>query len=721
MLPKPSMITLRSDRLIAVTLVSLTLTVATPLGVYLNNVDEFNFGLLDFFPTSLALLLLAIGLLMGLERLMRPVLGERRVYVLLSCVFYLLWCQANVLQWHYGPLEQGDWYQKWQYGVIDSAIWVTVLLAGFVFSDRLAPFLSKMNRWALVVLCISIALTSTKVPYRKSAYALDEAPLFDLSSERNVIVFLLDQTQSDVFRELATEGEFREHFRGFKFFADYMSNAQNTSLSVPMSLTGRYYDNSVKYGDFVREAMRTVSLPKALKDIGFRTDLYFRYNIFANDWIDPSFVSNFKATGGYRLNPSAQVNDLSLFVSLPHFAKLLIYNDQDWLLQSRLKSIALDAIREMGRFLERAYRKPGHHQVGGDNRTARGDADTAFAFAFMKHAKLSGSQPRFKFYHWVGAHGPFRLDENGDPIPREKWGTPGTYRQKVKYKMRLLVQIFDRLKELNIYDRSMIVIMSDHGNGLRDDTRQIRDPYTKQIGFHTYETCRANALLMLKDVGSDQPLEMMAQPLQSLDVKELIYRIVRGESLPAILAQFPRYRVRKFFNYGDNVFRPYAIQFRELLVVGPVWRPESFIPFHTHSAGQAPEQCPFAEGHVRYWGDLIGTDRLRVIDDHQLRVLPPDNIGASSKWLALFQVQAAEAADRGSTSDTVVKSMLRSVRVEAANTSMKHLFGSDYGLVGLQGRGRCDVRLIDAAGDFGTRLNVTALHFFEMAHQGDLQ
>jgi hypothetical protein len=718
------MTTVHRNRLVAISLVSLTLTVATPLDVYLHNIDDLNFALMDFLPTSLVLLAGGFGLLVGLERLLRRFVGELRGYVLISCLFYLLWLQANLLQWPYGSLEEGDWYGHWRYGVIDSAIWIAVLSLGFGFSKVLASLLPAMNRWALLILAVSSAVSFVKVPYWKDSYTLSETSLFELSAKKNVLVFVLDQTQSDVFLELAREDEFSEAFRGFSFFADYMSNAQNTSLSIPMSLIGDYYDNSMPYGDFVQGGMKKASLPRRLKDAGFRSDLYFRpFFAFPNRWIDPSFVSNVTAVG-YRLGPSAQINDLSLFVSLPHFARRLVYDDKNWLLQHKVPSLASYGVRGMRRLLRPTIASARGRENPSDISQRFADDDTKFTVAFTESTSLSSSQPTFKFYHWVGAHPPLRMTDTGDPLPRSNWGAGGTYRQKLRYKMRLLVRVFDRLKKLNIYDHSLIVIMGDHGHGLREDTREIRNPYTNEVRSHTYETSRANALFMLKDFGSDQSLQVLNQPLESLDINDLVYRRVRGESLAAILEQFPPQRVRRFVNYSvkfDDHYvvtelRPYADPFRELLVIGPVWRPESFLPLHTHSPGESPD-CPFANyRRMRYWGNLAGTDHFQLIDNETVQVIPPVDVGSEGNWLALVKLQLTDRSDRHSVSMATAESILRSIRLESAVTGARHVVRPEYDLIEIHGRGTGQVRLIDAAGRFQSRIMPTGVHFFEIAH-----
>ena len=64
---------------------------------------------------------------------------------------------------------------------------------------------------------------------------------------------------------------------------------------------------------------------------------------------------------------------------------------------------------------------------------------------------------QFKFIHTEGAHSPFDLNKNLNRISN------GTYKEKVEANFKIIESYLNKLKENNVYDNSIIIILADHG------------------------------------------------------------------------------------------------------------------------------------------------------------------------------------------------------------------------------------------------------------------
>lgn len=90
------------------------------------------------------------------------------------------------------------------------------------------------------------------------------------------------------------------------------------------------------------------------------------------------------------------------------------------------------------------------------------------------------ARPQFLYFNFQSAHFPYHfpgMDQilPGRPIPRREIGADNrewlqnTYWNAVAYNDRLIGMLLDRLKRLGVYENTLIVITSDHGESLFED------------------------------------------------------------------------------------------------------------------------------------------------------------------------------------------------------------------------------------------------------------
>src|SRR6185436_19727519 len=75
-------------------------------------------------------------------------------------------------------------------------------------------------------------------------YSFDDSARFAFSPTRNVVILVLDTFQTDLFQELLDDDAgLAAKFEGFTYFRNAVGGFPSTAASVPLILTGQYYEN----------------------------------------------------------------------------------------------------------------------------------------------------------------------------------------------------------------------------------------------------------------------------------------------------------------------------------------------------------------------------------------------------------------------------------------------------------------------------------------------
>jgi len=121
---------------------------------------------------------------------------------------------------------------------------------------------------------------------------------------------------------------------------------------------------------------------------------------------------------------------------------------------------------------------------------------------------LSGARPDerfFLFLHLFDPHAPYAPPE---PFKTEYSERP--YDGEVAYTDSLIARLIQSLKQRGLYDRALLVLLSDHGEGLLDHGEQ-------EHGIFLYREA-LQVPLMIKLPGSARAGEQVAQPVGLIDV-----------------------------------------------------------------------------------------------------------------------------------------------------------------------------------------------------------
>ena len=540
-----------------------TLFVFGPSYIYFTNALEFSYTYSEILKYCLFLFLVA-AIFLGLILLkLRNNFFEKAVSLLFT-ISFLLWVQGSILVWDYGPLDGRiiKWEDLRYYGYIDSILWLGCLFFALFKSKVVCRFASKLSI-ALIfteLITISIACYDAPKPSFKS-YVFDDGEKFTFSMKRNVIILVLDAFQSDVFHEIINEDKkFRNEFDGFIYFRNALAGFAKTYGSVPLILTGQYYDNSIPIQEFIKRVYLDGSIPKVLKENDFRVDLFpiITYCMYVNEKVASNIkkkVLKKRPKPGKIFDKAnkqqAFLLDLSVFRQIPHFLKKYVYNNQSWFLSGLFRDKHTDVL-----FIEEMVAKA----------EAVDDIDV------------------FKFYHLNGVHMPFVLNENLE-YERLKPNRNGINRQ-AKGMLKLTDLFLKKLRDLGVYDNSLIFIIGDHGGGEYPLGVNVQasgyEENTVSPSIHVRIRGAGLPMFLVKPFHSKGKLKISDAPVSLGDIAKTIASELNmeqdfpGRSVFDIREGEKRNRRFLFYDFEDDWNHKYLPAMQEYLISGFSWLAESW-------------------------------------------------------------------------------------------------------------------------------------------------
>ena len=480
--------------------------------------------------------LAALGIVMPARWFPRYVAG-------LCAVGVLLWAQGHLLLADYGLLDGGGLdlaSHAWR-TPFEAGLWVCVLLLAVAFANRVAR-VAPVACVALVVLQATVlalpigrdATVNALPETAERAWRFPPPEIYELSGTRNLIHIVLDMFPSYTFVEIldADRPVFDRDWPGFTFFANHLGAHRTTIGSMPAMLSGVAFRNELPFDEFLT---RHPSIFHALGQQGYRLRSLTSYR---NGHPSPSFPGAEAAVrydiprpyGTYRDYvdvAAAQLLDLSLFRHAPHAFKPGIYRNGRWFYQPRIAS-----------------------RRGPEATAERPFGDAAFLREFASRITQGDDAPVYTVLHLGTPHLPVVTDEdcsyayNPTPIPED-------YADQARCALSAVGALFDRLRALDLYDRSAIIVTSDHGLDLfmpenSHPLRHMRTPARMTLAKIEPD---ATPVLLVKPVDAHGPLQTSFAPTSITDVPATLLDLAglpnalgRGTSVLRIDPAEPRQR-----------------------------------------------------------------------------------------------------------------------------------------------------------------------------------
>jgi hypothetical protein len=472
-------------------LLSFTLGFFGPATLYYTNFFEYYFTFSD-----ICIYLIFLTLFFGILLTFISIFYKGKIHQKIVCLIFafglLSYIQGNILVWNYGLLNGQEilWNNYFVIGIAESLIWIAVITLSLLYSDKIYKFIPVVCIFLLVIQTggfLALIHFSPDEPQWKSYSFNDDESKFDFSESSNVVIIVLDTFQSDVFQELINEDtQYQEMFKGFTYYRNTIGGYPTTMASIPLIMTGKYYNNSVPFDTFIQTSYESSSLPKTLKENGFRVDIYESPRlVYPNGDLESNIIMN---SFNYknllpRLTSLAQI---SLFRHLPQPLKEAIY---PLLIEKEINS--------------------------------EGNSDRYFNDQLIEPIRLSNT-PSFKFYHLTGPHPPFRLNKNleYEELPNNRSG----YKEQSKASLLIVGNLLKKLKENGIYDKSFIIIVGDHGmqNGWYGMNNSLMDSQD-QLSYVPQSIVTGGIPLMLvKPYNSTHLLAISDVPVSLSDIPKTV-------------------------------------------------------------------------------------------------------------------------------------------------------------------------------------------------------
>ena len=423
-----------------------------PLHIFLNNITEFS---VSFAHLCFLFLLASFGLIAVLYF----GAGKLHSQIFLAAVTFLsvvAFIESKILFGlaRHRPFDGKliDWEALSTLSHIEIAAILGLAILIIVFSKRQELFYSV----SLFILLfhgigfLQATITKFDMIRQPARTVQDPSPYFRefyrLSRERNVIHIVPDNTPGALMYEILASDfdRYSEVFDGFTFFTRAAGRYPRSFASISFFMTGRGPDPGTDFVPslpFTHKYMWTTlnehSIVNTLALHDFKTFAYQwrgsycvgRYTACtAGDVFHGQAISSGKATDTGRI--ALDLLDIALFQVTPVLIRRYIHNDERWFLS----------------------------QLVTTTRTYSASFDL-----FLENMTTDERPGSYNYFHVAGGHSPIQFAENCAYVGTQKENYENI-RAQVTCTLLQLEHLVQKLKQLGIYDETMIIMHSDHGN-----------------------------------------------------------------------------------------------------------------------------------------------------------------------------------------------------------------------------------------------------------------
>ncbi len=414
-----------------------------PYELIATNVEEFEFGFADVAFGLIGIMLL-MCVVSGVILLLCPVKVKKiivKIVVILDIMFYIQYFLNGQMGLLDGTNSIGT-----KKMVFNMGAWSVVLgVAGYCIFVRHME--SKKYVWMLPYLCMlvqcvaCVSLIPKFIGQEKEQWAFTNKEEFTISQNENIIVLVLDCFSNEVIQKM-DEKEL-DFLRDFTFYDNANSVYEATFTSFANLLTGQPYDTTCSYlewGNQIWEDEKCSFYYDKLKEKNYKVHLYTDDLLECKDPVNiASKVDNYEKIE----NQTKTINYLrmeklfvksSCFKFFPSIVKTRFYVDGD------MMNECVD-IPEGNEQQKPIKRNAEYYQVL-RNQGLRLNDDSNYMIV----------------QHLRGLHPPYNIDDTG------KYVEDGEQMGAAQGCLLVVDEYLNLLKQLEKYDDSIIIVMSDHGN-----------------------------------------------------------------------------------------------------------------------------------------------------------------------------------------------------------------------------------------------------------------
>lgn len=537
------------DLLLVLFLFEITIFIFAPFEIYLSNKGYFFFDGTEMIPYTLLLLILLFVafcvFVLVIEAINRRIIPI--IYTIMWSVTIALYIQGNFVLVDYGLMDgtQIDWSRYKKEGIMSVVIFAAILTIGFFLFIKLkSKTMSKIIRVSstciiLVQIVTLVTLMITRGGLRRSLeYVSTTNDEFNLSTEENFIILMLDTFDSNAMDKILEDenaDDYRYILRDFTYYPDTLADYSYTDLAFPAILSGERYLNDETYGSYLRRAYDVSPLLNKLEEDRWYCGIYTT-SLFADD--DSSLrIDNCMKI---RRTVSSHRRLAGFMYRLVGFRYLIQpLKPYCWFYPDDMKAELSD--------------------------TGVSGVDTFNFNNFMFYdgiddMRVGMAEKSFHWYHLDGTHPPFDLTPDFKDSNANNWEESGIY-DEARAMMVLIDKFCNKLRELDVYDNSTIIIMADHG----------------------YLQKRQSPLFMIKGKGEEHSFTVSRDiQLAYTDLQSIYDNILEGKTSAEEIVDIPkgnRERIYRYYKWNvDLGYESYARDLTEYSVYGDCRDEDNLIP-----------------------------------------------------------------------------------------------------------------------------------------------
>ena len=468
--------------------------------VFTGNASNFRFTYFEaLLPLGLMTVIGALALSALVSLLPRRHFNRAIAFILgLSVCSYV---QNLFLNLDLGLLDgqKVDWSLYTAHDWRNLAIWAALLLAITLGVTQIHGKSRRIIRGvsaallAVQVLSFGVVsvqhLTSDAHSARDTTYVLTGDQQYDVSTEGNVIVFLLDYYSNDyIDAALSKYPDMLEPLRDFTYYDNCDPAYIGTFPSVVHMLTGNEFDNTVPIDTWFQrswEGETARGFYQALAELGYKFNFFDSSNDYFGIQFAEPYVNNLRKltrsdyTVRYDRLASSMLR-LSAYRYFPHALKRYVEPDAFTFYQAvPLNGGEVETCKNRNAFYNYLFQQ-GLHPISGDGKY--------FIIEFLK-----------------GTHPPYHLSAEA------RYDPDATLEETAAGYMKIVATYLEKLKDLGLYDDATIIVTSDHGD--KENSMQVMY-FIKEAGARREEMAVSSAPIthhellgtILKNIGVETGL-----------------------------------------------------------------------------------------------------------------------------------------------------------------------------------------------------------------------
>ena len=502
-----------------------------PFELYLTNQMEFWFTAGQLLPYALLMFAAAFALIVLLLLLCRRLNGKLYTAALAVCVtaFLCTWIQGSYLVFHLPPMNGAavDWGAYPIDRICSVVLWVIIAAAAAFGCVKLGTKrFEKIASLVCLAVTLMLAITlgtlfaATDTAEHSRALVETDEGMFTYSEDQNFLILVLDAVDGVAFEQSMARDEAYPHvFDDFTYFSNTTGGYPYSKCSIPLIITGQWYEAQQSFVDFETQAMKTGPFLQKVSADGYRRWLY---------------------TGDPYMKVSVHEGDFeNLMMDQPGFGslafpcklliKMAIIKHAPW----DLKFLGYDL---PGRLTE------GMVFDGDDGRSYYDWSDLTF------YRKLSAENPIslvsekcYKYLHLEGAHEPHVYDKDLNVLD------DSPYRDVIEANFKMVDLFLTRLREAGVYDNTVILIMSDHGSHNGKDL----------------DTINQHPILLVKGLNEHHGFRRDDAPISYDDLQQAYFKLEQGALSDEIFDWSEGDSRERRFLYYEMINSDYIIEYTQ--------------------------------------------------------------------------------------------------------------------------------------------------------------